>query len=357
MIVRPRTCEGDGPGWLKWVTRVSLVAGLIALVVTVWMVGPSTLLAYLATIGPWFAVLFAIELVVSLLDAGVIYSMTRGPGAPTPRQVIVAQLAGRAVNSVTPGATLGEALRVSLLARECSAQRVVAAVLFAAIGAVVFGLVFIAFGTIATTLLFALPASLDLALYLVGAVSAAAAVAIMMFVRRGMVSEVARLARRLRLISHARHERWRDQLAEVDRRLRGELGSEHRRTAVTLLVASQVLQRLAVWVILVAAGYSLSAGQLLAILSAGVLLGWLSSIVPMGIGISEGGNGALFALIGAPSALGVALAFARRFNQIAFALLGFAVLAVDRLASQLVTRTPAHSPAAFAELDRAAERA
>ena len=355
--MRPRTCGGEGPAWLKWVTRGSLLAGVIALVVTVYIVGPHTLLAHLAEIGPWFAVLFALELVVSLLDAGVIYAMTRGPGAPTKRDVIVAQLAGRAVNSVTPGATLGEALRVSLLARACSTQRVVAAVLFAALGAVVFGLAFIALGTVATALRFDVPPGLELALYLVGAVSAAGAVAIVVLVRRGMLSEIARLARRLRVISADRHARWAEQLANVDRRLRGELGSEHRRTAVTLLLASQVLQRLVVWFILLAAGYSLSAGQLLAILSAGVLLGWLSSIVPMGVGISEGGNGALFALIGAPSALGVALAFARRLNQIAFAVVGFSVLAADRLARELLARTPAHSRTAFAELDRAAERA
>jgi uncharacterized protein (TIRG00374 family) len=334
--VRPRRTGGaEGPPWLKWVTRISLAIGVVALVVTVWMVGPRALLAHLRDIGPWFGVLFAVELVVSLLDAGVIYSLTRGRGAPTGRQVVVAQLAGRAVNSVTPAATLGEALRVSLLARHCSPQRVLAAVLFAAIGALVFGLAFLAIGALATPLLFALPPALELVFFSVGAASLACAIAVVLLVRRGMVSELARVARRLHLISHARHDRWREKLASLDRRLRGDDQREHRRTAIALLFVSQVLQRVSIWLVLVAAGYSLSFAQVVGILSAGVMLGWLASIVPMGIGLAESGNGALFALLGAPTSLGVALALARRVNQIAFAVLGFSVLAADRVAHQV----------------------
>ena len=326
---RPTTYGGTGPAWLTWVTRISLVAGVIALIVTVWLVGPGPLLAHLETIGPWFLLLVVLELFVSLLDAGVIYAMTRGPGAPNARQVVVAQLAGRAVNSVTPGAAIGEALRVSLLARECSPRRIVAAVMFASIGAFVVGLIIIAAGTIATALLFTLPTALEATFHTVGAFCAVLAVSLVVLVRRGMVSQLARFARKLRLLSPARHERWRDQLANLDRRL---VENEHRGKALLLLVASQILQRGAIWVTLVAAGFSLSPPQLVAILSAGVLLTWVSALVPMGIGVSEGGNGALFALIGAPTSLGVALAFARRVNQIVFAALGFSVLAADRLA-------------------------
>ena len=80
-------------------------------------------------------------------------------------------------------------------------------------------------------------------------------------------------------------------------------------------------------------------------LVAGVVLGWISTIIPMGLGISEGSTAALFALIGAPSALGVALALARRVNQVVFALLGFAILTLDRVASRVhrqIRTRPAH---------------
>jgi hypothetical protein len=45
------------PRALTWITRISLVLGVIALAVTVGMVGPSVLLTHLETIGAWFMVL------------------------------------------------------------------------------------------------------------------------------------------------------------------------------------------------------------------------------------------------------------------------------------------------------------
>ena len=306
--------------------------GVVALALTVHVVGPRVLLAHLAMIGPWFAVLLAIELLVTLCDAGVIHSMSRGPSAPSFRQVCIAQFAGRAVNSVTPGGALGDALRVSLLARECSTERIVAAVVFASLGTFITGLAVIAGGTIATALMFEMPVVVEVLLLAVGAITAAAVIGLVLLVRRGMISVLARLARRLHLISEARFEHWRDRLADIDARLRGDIQTEHRSRAIALVITSQLLQRAVLWVALVAAGYSLDAAQLVAVLSAGVLLTWISALVPMGVGVSEGGNGVLFALIGAPASVGVALAFARRVNQIIFAALGFSVLAADRIA-------------------------
>ena len=57
---------------------------------------------------------------------------------------------------------------------------------------------------------------------------------------------------------------------------------------------SQALQKALTYVTVLSAGYLLRPGQFLALLSAGVLLGWISTIIPMGLGISEGGNVALF---------------------------------------------------------------
>ena len=332
------------PRALTWITRISLVLGVVALAFTVWKVGPAVLITHLETIGPWFAVLVAIELVITVCDAGVVYLMSRGVGAPSFRQVCVAQFAGRAVNSVTPGAALGDALRVSLLARECPPQRIVAAVVFASLGQFVTGLAVIAAGTIATALMFAMPLAAEISLLAVGIATATVVVGTVLLVRRGMLSVLARIARRLRLISEARHERWRDQLVEIDRHLRGDERDEHRARAMALVCLSQLLQRGVLWIALLAAGFSLDPAQTVAVISAGVLLTWISALVPMGVGVSEGGNGVLFALIGAPASLGVALAFARRVNQILFAALGFSVLAADRIADKVELPMPQPQP-------------
>ena len=81
--------------------------------------------------------------------------------------------------------------------------------------------------------------------------------------------------------------------------------------------------------------------ELLALLSAGIVLGWVSTLIPMGLGIAEGGNYGLFNLIGAPAALGVSLALAHRVMQILSAIVGFSVLGLYRVSTrgkQLVSK-------------------
>jgi uncharacterized membrane protein YbhN (UPF0104 family) len=164
-----------------------------------------------------------------------------------------------------------------------------------------------------------------------------------------VLEALAGAAHRVRLISAARLARWRPHVLEVDARLRGEHDGDHRRVAVALVIVAQLLQRGIIWVAIVAAGYSLSAPQLVAVLSAGLVLAWISTLVPLGVGVAEGGNAAMFALIGAPAALGVALALARRANQVVFAVFGFAVLAVDRVTSGVFGSLPTHRPSEVAQ--------
>ena len=334
------------PRWLRWLTRVSLVIGIGALIVTVWLVGIDTIVSRLRAIGWFFAVLIAIEMISSVLDGTAIYFMAHGPGRPSWRESVVAQIVGRGVNSVTPGGNLGEALKVGLLSHRCSARRIVAAVMYVVLIGVVLSFAIIAIGTAATAFLFDVP-PVGIALLLVGAlISAGIAAAIVVLLRRGMLETLSNALARLHLISPQRRERWNETLTEVDIRLRGSDDGEYRRRAIACIASSQLLQKGLSYFTILSAGYAMSPGQFLALLSAGVLLQWISTIVPMGIGLAEGGNAALFVVIGAPPGLGLALAFARRVNQIAFASVGFVVLAADRLGIRMRGRLGARLAAA-----------
>lgn len=326
-----------GPGWLRWITRASVVLGIGALVATVWLVGIDTITERLRAIGGWFVVLLAIEGVATCCDAAAVYLVTRGNGAPSYRKVLVAQFAGRAVNSVTPAGNLGEALKVTLLARTCSPRRIVAAVMYVALTALVVALAMIALGTGMTAFLFHIPALAMFAMLAAAALAGGVALAIIVLVRRGMLSTLSNAAARLHLISRARRKRWTNSLEDLDARLRGDIGAGHRAGATAFVVASQLLQKTMIYIAIVASGFELSFAQVISVLSAGILIAWIATIVPMGLGVSEGGHMALFALIGAPAALGVAIALARRVNQIVFAMIGFAVLGGDRLVSRVGT--------------------
>lgn len=326
------------PGWLRWVTRISLVVGIAALIATVWIVGPSTILHYLKAIGWFFVVLVAIEMISSGLDGTAIYFMAHGAGRPSWRNCVVAQIVGRGVNSVTPGGNVGEALKVGLLSEHCSTRRIVAAVMYVGLIGVVISFAVISIGTAVTAFWFDIPRVGILLILLGAALAAAITVAIIVLLRRGMLSTLANALARMHVISKQRRDGWNKTLAEVDARLKGSDDGEHRRKAIACVAISQLLQKALTYFTIMSAGYVMSPGQFLALLSAGVLLQWISAIIPMGLGISEGGNAALFTLIGAPASLGLALALARRVNQIVFAAIGFFVLTANHLAVRVQGR-------------------
>jgi len=320
------------PRWLMWVTRVSLVVGLIALVATIVIVGPSAIMHYLRAIGWFLIVIVAVELISSVLDGTAVYYMARGP---TWREAVVAQIAGRGVNSITPGGNLGEAVKVGLLSRRGSTRRAVAAVMYVGLVAVVMAFGVIAIGSAVTPFLFDMPAVAKVGLFLGAAAAVGIGFGIVWLLSHGMLAKLANMLARLHLISRKRREKWNETLSDVDARLSGHSDGEHRRKAIACIAASQLLQKTLSYLTVLAAGYHLSPGQFLALLSAGVLVGWISTIIPMGLGISEGGNVALFTLIGAPASLGLALALARRVNQVVFAAIGFFVLMADRVAQHV----------------------
>lgn len=331
------------PRWLHWVTRISLAIGIGALVTTIWIVGPHVLMAQLANIGWFFVALAVLELATSACDATALYFMADGPGRPSWRACVVAQVAGRGINSITPGGNLGEATKVGLLAHHCSPRRIVAAVMYVNLVAVVINLLVIAVSSIATTFLFDMPRAATIALYIAAPITAGLAIAIMFLIKRGMLSTLANALSHLHIISKQRRKRWTKVLDEVDRRLRGQETANTRR-AIVFIAVSQLVQKAITYATVLATGYVLSAGQFLALCSAGVLLGWISAIIPLGIGVSEGGNVALFSLIGAPPPLGLALALARRVNQVVFAALGFIVLTADRAVSRVRTHVTGRVP-------------
>jgi uncharacterized protein (TIRG00374 family) len=327
---------------MKWITRVSIVIGLGALIAMIWIVGPSVIVGHLREIGWFFVLIVATDVLSSVCDATAVYFMAQGQGAPSWRQCVVAQLAGRGVSAVTPGGNLGEPLKVGLLSRHCSPKRIVAAIMYVGLMLVVISFAVIATGAAATAFLFDVPHGGVAALLAGAAIAAAIATTIIVLIHRGMLSTLTSVLARLRIVSRRRRDTWRATLEEVDARLRGQ-DVERRRHALVFLVISQTLQKFLTFLVVFAAGYTLSAGQFLALVSAGVLLGWIATIIPMGLGISEGGNVALFSLIGAPSSLGLALALARRVNQIVFASIGFVVLTADRVGTHIHVRVRSRS--------------
>jgi uncharacterized membrane protein YbhN (UPF0104 family) len=149
-----------------------------------------------------------------------------------------------------------------------------------------------------------------------------------------MLSSLVALGVRLRLVPKRKRSAWKRKLDLIDGQVRGAAGDPAPRRAAILVLLSRAVMWSQMWLILAAAGYQLSFGELTAILTGGVILGWVSQLVPLGAGVSESGNFALFTAIGAPPSLGVALALARRVNQVVYAAIGFTLLATWQMSTR-----------------------
>src|SRR5438874_289224 len=95
------------PRWARWVTRVSLVVALVMLGWTIRDIGLSAIGRNLEAIGWWWIAVVLLEVTITSLDAVAIRAfMSPEHGAVRLRSALLAQLAGRSVNAVTPSGNL-----------------------------------------------------------------------------------------------------------------------------------------------------------------------------------------------------------------------------------------------------------
>jgi uncharacterized membrane protein YbhN (UPF0104 family) len=73
-------------------------------------------------------------------------------------------------------------------------------------------------------------------------------------------------------------------------------------------------------------GHTVGVGTVAAISTAGQLVAVAASVIPLGLGISEAGNAALFAALGQPAALGVAMVLGTRITTLVYAAIGLTLM-------------------------------
>jgi hypothetical protein len=345
------------PGWARWITIASVPVALVALGVTVHSVGWSRLLHRLVGLGPWLFAVIGVEVLVTMCDAAAIHAFVGASRGRSYVHVLTAQVAGRAINVITPFGSLGEVVKIALLVERVPQPQALAGVLLYDLVGQEISFVLIAVGAPLTAAFMHVPESLKLVLYAAGGVAAAIAVALPLLLRRGLLVSFVSVARRLHVLGEARVQRWRKKLATVDERLHD--GSDERRGERTRGWTFMVLSRLLSWAVLgllvYAAHGPTSIGFLAAVVTAGQVITYFSSLVPLGLGVSEGGNYALFRALGADPTVGVAVALGRRVTHIVYAAIGLLLFSLSRTVQRIRTRatrgtrgtrpTRGHSPA------------
>jgi len=329
------------PAWARWVTRISLILALIALVITIRDIGPVTLAEYFERIGWWWIAVAVLEVAITSLDAVAIRSFLSPEQARVGlRAALLSQLAGRAVNAVTPSGNLGEAVKVSVLVEHVSQSRAVSTILL--YNAVSFSveLLVVAVAVPFVILFVPLPSVLCWMMIVTCVVSFALVAVLYTLVRRGALTALAPIARWLYVLAARlarrpgyafpaeRYERWQRSLAAVADQMRVSAGARRRDRwlGIAAVVASRLTSMSLSFMILHAVGESLTPGFVAAYTVGGFIIYMSSSLVPMGVGISEGGNYALFRALGENPARGVTLVLARRVTQIVYAAIGLVLM-------------------------------
>lgn len=322
--------EPDKDTWSRVFNLVMFVVGAAALA---WMLKQTSwgeLRDVLLDIGPWAAVILALDVLSMCLDAAAWHALMRPEARMVPYwRVLGAWASGRAINVLTPSGALGEPTKVTMLLDRAPRARVVSSLVLLNLGMLYLSVTIMLIGIPITLLLVDLPDAVKLMIGIGVAVLVPAMVGLALLVRRGASHVVVGALRRIRLLSEERATRWAEKVAEVDSHLRQLYTHQTAGTRLGMLfVASSKLVTYTSSVLLMrVVGVEITPSLVLAVISVGVLIQWISAIIPLGLGLADGGNYALYTLLGASGMHGVFVTMLNRARSVAIALLGLAAMA------------------------------
>lgn len=310
---------------------IVLVGGTVGLVVLLRQLGWDKMRAVFAGVGWWFFAVVGIDVVGMSLDAAAIHAFMRPESRMVSYwRVFAAQASGRAISILTPGGVVGEATKISMLVSHAPRDRVVSSIVLFNLAAFYISVGIVMIGVPITALSVDLPHQLAVVVWIALAILTVIVVGLGLMIHRGAVDTVMAAARGLHIVSAARLDKWRTQIKSLDSHLK-ELHSDQSpgtRTGLVLLCISRVVAWSATTTVLHLVGVHVHPTLLIGVLSVGVLISWISAIVPLGLGVADGGNLALFKVLGAEGATGAFVTMLGRARSLAIALIGLTVMAV-----------------------------
>jgi hypothetical protein len=282
-------------------------------------------------VGWVFLAILALDCIAVLLDARALHTFMRPEARMVSYwRVVGAQISGRAVNVVTPFGALGEATKLTMLISHVPRARVLSAIVLVNLAALYLSVTAMMIGTPITLLLVDLPTELKITVGVGLAVLIPLMIALGVVVKRGALSTLTGVLRRLHLISVERRDAWRVRLVEVDKHI-AELykyRSAGTWKGILWVLASHLTTWCSTILLISAVGVWIRPALVIGVLSVGVLIQWISSIVPLGLGLADGGNYALYDLLGASGAHGTFVTMLNRVRSLGVALVGFVVMAI-----------------------------
>jgi uncharacterized protein (TIRG00374 family) len=309
---------------------VALVVGLVGLAVLIDQLGWSEIEQAIVSAGPWFAVLALIDLASVFCDAGGIHTFVRPLAKVSYFRVFCAQASGLAINRLTPGNSLGEPIKVTMLMQDIPEAAAVAGIVMYNLAAYLFAISIIVIGVPLTLLSMDLPTEIQIGVSILAGLLILVMVGLVTLVRRGALATAIHAIRRLRIISPERAARWETRIAAIDTNVK-RFGDATTRRAFAFAVLGRSLNSLGTVLVLVAAGIPLTWPLVIGMLSVGILIQWMSNVIPLGLGLADGGNYVLSGALGSAPGAGLAFTMVNRVRTVVLATMGLAVMALANL--------------------------
>lgn len=319
-----------------------LVIGAAALAWMLHRLGFHTVRTVLAGVGWWFAIIVACDLAALCCEAAAIRELMR-PEARMAKywRILAAQMSGRAINILTPGGALGEATKVSMLVSSAPRGRVVSSIVMLNLASFYLSVAIVVVGVPITALLVDLPHNLQLIVWIGLAVVLVIVIALVVLIQRGALTTILQAAHGIGILSAERRARWTTKLGDLDRHIRelqSKRSSPGTRTGLLFICAARLCSWTATALVLHAVGVDIHFTLVAGVFSVGVLISWMSAFIPFGLGVADGGNYALFNVLGAAGAAGVFVTLLSRARSLTLAMLGLLVMAAGHTANRFEVR-------------------
>lgn len=309
-----------------WARRSFLGAafavGVIAFAVLVDRLGRAGFARVVTGTGIYFAVIAVIDVASVMCDAAAIQAFARPVRVPY-RRVFVAQISGLAINRLTPGNSIGEPVKVTMLVDHVPVPTAVSSIILFNLGTYTVAIATIVLGVPLALILIDVPGQTQVVLWILTAGLVAMVAVLGWLAHRGALGTLIDLLRQLRVVSAVRADGWRTKVAEIDASVR-RIGAR----GVMFCALSRALNSIGTVLAMVAAGVPLTAPLVVGQLSIGILITWLSNVIPLGIGIADGTNYALFGALGSTGATGLVFTMLNRVRTVLLACIGLAIMAV-----------------------------
>jgi hypothetical protein len=148
------------------------------------------------------------------------------------------------------------------------------------------------------------------------------------------------------LLSAETAERLHDNLTAVDNKIRVSEGarSRDRIMGILAITLSRLVSLSLSLLILHAVGESITVKFVAGYTAGGFIVYMVATLVPMGLGVSEGGNYWLFRALGENPARGVTLTIARRVTVVLYAAIGLVLIAASETVARAREGIPSAEP-------------